>query len=203
MASLDPSTGCSAQWVAPLLSFVLGSITAVFAEPLRQWLLRPRIALTFTGREDCITATRTTNGSGARYVRVKVVNAKRRVAKSCKGYLVQVEKLSASGQFEDTKYVDSIQLAWSCQVAEDARKPLDLVHGISQYLDVVATAESSNSFALQISPLPLRYEPLWNIAPSTYRYTLQVSGDGVDPVQIKIVFSWKGDWQNVDAYLAA
>jgi hypothetical protein len=144
-----------------------------------------------------------TDGSGARYVRVKVVNVKRRIAKSCKGFLIKVEKLNASGQFQDTNYVDSIQLAWSCQGGDDAREPLELVHGISQYLDVVATSESSNSFRLQIYPLPLRYEPLWSTAPNTYRYTVQVSGDGPDPVQIKIVFSWKGNWQNVDAYLDA
>jgi hypothetical protein len=201
MTTPDPSAASSMQWATPILSFALGFVSAVFAEPLRQWLFRPRLALTFTGREDSITATRMTDGSGARYVRVKVVNAKRRVAKSCKGFLIKVEKRSYSGQFEDTNYVDSIQLAWSCQGGDDARKPLDLVHGISQYLDVVATSETSNSFALQMSPLPLRYEPLWSSEQNTYRYTVQVSGDGVDPVQIRIVFSWKGDWQNVDAYL--
>lgn len=203
MATPDPSAASSMQLITPILSFALGFISAVFAEPLRQWLFRPRLKLTFTGREDCVTATRMTDGSGARYVRIRVVNVRRRVAKSCKGFLIKIEKLSASGQFHDTHYVDSIQLAWSCQGRDDARKPLDLVHGISQYLDVVATSEVSDSFALQISPLPLRYESLWSTVPSTYRYTVQVSGDGVDPVQIKIVFSWKGNWQDVDAYYAA
>jgi len=49
-------------------------------------------------------------------------------------------------------------------------------------------------------PFPIRYSSLVNSKPQTYRYTIQVAGDGTDPKLLKLVFAWKGEWQHVDAY---
>jgi hypothetical protein len=171
----------------------------MFAEPARDWLLRPKLRVSFTGLEDCITKTPTTAGSGAVYVRLKVVNRSLRIARSCRPFLVKVESRSGPTDFKDTIYADSIQLAWACQVPASQRAPMDLVHGVSQYIDVIATSELDNNFVPQIAPFPLRYGPVFPTTPQTYRLTVQVSGDGMDPQRFRLIFEWQGSWDTVTA----
>jgi hypothetical protein len=200
----DPqTTTASVSWLSaltPLVSFVLGFITAVFAEPVRQRFFRPELELSFSGREDTITKTATVGGSQAVYVRVQVQNKKPKLARACRAYLVNVETKSTTGGFEPTAYVDSIQLAWSCQVLGHERDPIDIPNGVSQYIDVVATSNISSHFAIQIAPLPVRYNVLQSPNAQTYRYTIQVAGDGAEPKTLKLVFVWKGKWDDVEAY---
>jgi len=200
----DPQTAAaSVSWfsaLAPLGSFVLGFITAVFAEPVRQRFFRPELELSFSGGEDTLTRTSTVGGSEAVYVRVRVQNKKPKLARACRAYLVNVERKNDDGRFAPTAYVDSIQLAWSCQTPGNERAPIDLPNGVSQYMDVVATSSITNTFALQISPFPVRYTVLLSPKPETYRYTLQVAGDGAEPTILKLVFMWKGKWDDVGAY---
>jgi hypothetical protein len=190
--------------IVPVVTFISGAVvafaSAVYAEPLRQWLFRPRLCVSFSGGDDCVAKTPTDANSSAVYVRLKVVNEKPKLAKGCRAYLIGVETSPSPGVFEPTLYVDSIQLAWSCQMPDDARRPLDLAHGVSQYIDLIATSKLKENFVPQIQPLPYRYSELFTLEPRTYRFTVQVSGDGVDPVQIKIVFVWKGLWHPVDVY---
>jgi hypothetical protein len=67
-------------------------------------------------------------------------------------------------------------------------------------VDVIATNSVGNSFGVQISPMPVRYDTLFGSQPQTFRLTVQVAGDGVNPQVIKLVFVWKGKWDAVDAY---
>lgn len=200
----DPqTTTTSISWfseLTPLISFVLGFIIAVFAEPVRQRFFRPELELIFSGREDTITKTLTVAGSQAVYVRVQVRNKKPKLARACRAYLVNVEAKGASGEFESTAYVDSIQLAWSCQTSGNERVAIDIPNGVSQYMDVVATSSITNTFALQIAPFPVRYNVLLSPSPQTYRYTLQVASDGAEPKILKLVFVWKGKWDDVEVY---
>ncbi len=200
----DPQTATtSISWLsalAPLGSFALGFITAVFAEPVRQRFFRPELELSFSGREDTITKTATVGESQAVYVRVRVRNKKPKLARACRAYLVNIEAKNATGGFEPTAYVESIQLAWSCRMVGNERDAMDIPNGVSQYIDVVATSSISSHFAIQISPFPVRYKALHSPEPKTYRYTIQVAGDGVEPKTLKLVFVWKGRWDDVEAY---
>lgn len=200
----DPQTTIgSLPWfsaLTPLVSFVLGFVTAVFAEPVRQRFFRPELELRFSGREDAITKTGTVGGAQAVYVRVQVRNKRPKIARGCRAYLVNIETKSATGKFEPTAYVDSIQLAWSCRMLGNERDPIDIPNGVSQYIDVIATSNISSHFAIQIAPFPVRYNALHSPNPHTYRYTIQVAGDGAEPEVIKLVFVWKGRWDDVEAY---
>ncbi len=77
---------------------------------------------------------------------------------------------------------------------------MDLIHGVSQYVDVISTVEINNTFEVHVAPMPLRYRPLFSAHAKTLRLTIQVSGDGVDPQLIRIVFAWKGNWEKADIY---
>lgn len=200
----EPTTAVSSfSWLSsltPVVTFVLGFVSAVFAEPARQRLFRPVLRLCFSGGEDCVARTPTAGGSEAVYIRVKVTNEKPRVARACRAYLVNVETKAAASGFVSTLYADSIQLAWSCQVPGSERNPLDLPNGVSQYVDVIATNQASNGFAPQVSPFPFRYAQLFTATAQTYRLTIQVSGDGLEPKILRLIFVWKGQWDTTDAY---
>lgn len=198
------TTQTGISWLSaltPIGSFFLGFISAVFAEPARQRLFRPVLRLRFSNKPDCVAKT-PTGGGEAVYIRVEVMNEKRRLAKQCRAYLVNAEVQNDHKEFEPTIYVDSIQLAWSCRENGMERDAVDLPNGVSQYIDVLATDKSSNCFTPQISPFPFRYQELFTNTPKTFRFTVQVSGDGVDPVFTKIIFSWKGQWDNFEVYQA-
>jgi hypothetical protein len=141
-----------------------------------------------------------TGGSEAIYIRIKVTNEKPRLARACRAYLVNVETNSEATDFVSTLYADSIQLAWSCQVPGSERNPLDLPNGVSQYVDVIATSKTNNTFAPQISPFPFRYHQLYSPKSETYRLTIQVSGDGIEPKVLRLIFVWKGQWDTAEAY---
>src|SRR5947209_4242810 len=74
-----------------LLGFLGGFVTALFAEPLRQWLYRPGLSLSFGSSGDFITKTPEVSGGAkydAFYIRLRVVNTSSRLAKACRAYLV-------------------------------------------------------------------------------------------------------------------
>ncbi len=80
--------------LSPLLTFIVGFLTALFAEPLRQLIYRP---VWNRSLRTMITASqRRMKGfpamHRAHYIRVKVTNRRSRVAKDCRAYLVGMER---------------------------------------------------------------------------------------------------------------
>jgi hypothetical protein len=168
----------------------LGFAAAVFAEPLRQWIYRPKLKLDFeddpaykarTPEEAEIPASPRPLHSvhDAEFIRIRVINKKPVIAKSCRAYLVAVEKADENGRFQPTIYCDSIPLAWACR-DKLAYEPLDLPRGVSQFVDLISTRSISADFRPEIRPIPYRYFELFQ-QHATFRFTVQVSGEnGLD-----------------------
>jgi hypothetical protein len=198
---IDQSKILSTNMISAYLGFLGGFLIAIFAEPLRQALFRPKLKLEFYSNEDCVTPTPESNPKGihdAFYIRIKVTNTKSRLAQKCRAYLVRVEKLGVDNIFSPTEYCDSIQLAWACKDTQ-AYEALDLPRGIAQFVDVVSTRSiAPNNFKPEIRPLPFRYISLFQQT-GTFRFTIQVSGDGIKPRFIQIIFDWKGSWNSFEA----
>lgn len=203
-------SGESSAVLNTFVGAVLGFAAAVFAEPLRQWIYRPKLKLEFNGDPGCRARTpeQAQLGGGPRpvqsiheadYIRIKVTNTKPLIAKNCRAYLVGIEKADSSSAFKPTIYGDSIPLPWSCR-GEQAYGPLDLPRGIAQFLDVVSTRSVSADFKPEIKPIPYRYISLFQ-QQGTFRFTVQVSGENVKPVFIKILFRWTGVWDRYEASL--
>jgi hypothetical protein len=193
-----------------LVGAFLGFAAAVFAEPLRKWIYRPKLKLIFDEDPGCKARTpeQTQSYGGpmpvqstheADYIRVRVINTKPAIAKSCRAYLVAIEKADDSGKFKPTIYGDSIPLPWACQ-GKEAYGPLDLPRGIVQFIDVVSTRSVSKDFKPEIKPIPFRYIDLFR-QHGKFRFTIQVSGENVKPVFVKIVFNWSGIWDKYEASL--
>lgn len=188
------------KMLSPMLGFISGFLTAVFAEPLRQWLYRPKLALSFGSTSDFITRTPEVAGSSqheAFYIRIKVVNSRSRLAKACRAYLVGVEKQGADGAFRPTIYCDSIQLAWAVK-GDQAYGAVDLPRDVVQFVDVVSTRSISPHFKPEIRPLPMRYIGLFQ-ENGVFRFRVQVSGDGVKPATVQLILNWSGTWDTFRA----
>jgi hypothetical protein len=121
LSLVDPWDVFSAPFVAPLAGFLGGFAIAILAEPLRQRLFRAKLTLEFGQSSDFITPAFIL-GEGyeleAQYIRIRVRNIKSHLARSCRAFLVNIEKQNEKGVFKQTQYSDSIQLEWSAQPQE-------------------------------------------------------------------------------------
>ena len=205
---MTSACGVLAQSMA---GWVVGFFSAVLAEPVRNFLFGPRLRLEFRDGQEFNTptpedatfrqATWVTSHHEARYLRVKVTNERRAIAKHCRVFLTGIEKTDADSIFRPTAYCDSIPLAWSCQNENERFEPLDIPNGVSQFADVISTrslAGADQSFRPEINVTPLRYLELFK-EQGTYRFSVLVSGENVKPVSIKIQFGWHGTWDTCTA----
>ena len=191
------------EWMSIMIGLVGGFLCAVFAEPLRQWLYRPIVALEFKPIKHFVTSTREASSSGhhgARYVRINVTNRRSALARSCRAYLVKIECRSRSGEWEATEYCESMQLAWSAR-GDGRHAALDLPKNVPHFVDVVSTRETSTSFKPETDGLLFRHMALFD-SPGTYRFTVVVSGDGVNPVWIRLLFVWSSKWDDFQVMVA-
>jgi hypothetical protein len=181
-----------------MVSFLGGFCTALFAEPIRRWIYQPKLSMEFGDTSHFLTRTPETTGEAsyeAIYVRVKIVNTKATLAKSCRAYLVNIEQKNPSGNYEPTEYCESLQLGWAVHA-----KPyigIDLATDVPFFVDIFSTRSSSPAFKPQVELIPMRYNELFSTA-GVYRLTVLVSGDGVKPARMYLELKWSADWENFD-----
>ena len=196
------------EFLKILGGFFAGFITAVFAEPLKRWIYRPKVKLYFGETSDYISKTPESRKDiegkesigEAYYIRGKVINESNILAPSCKVYLINIEKKNdRTGHFEPTSYSDSIQLTWSSQHPSSLYSPIDLPKGVNQYFDILVTRDNSVHFDLQIYVKPYRDENIFKDT-GVFRFTIQVSGARNNPRTIKIIFEWNDNWEDFKIY---
>jgi hypothetical protein len=198
--------------VQSLVGWVVGFFSAVLAEPVRQGLFGPKLKLEFGNGQEFKTRTPedatfrevtwVTSHHEAFYIRIKATNERRAIAKGCRAFLVAIEKMDEDSAFKPTIYCDSIPLTLSCQDEDQRYTPLDLPNGVSQFVDVVSTRNLSGMspcFRPEIQVTPQRYVDLFQ-EHGTFRFTVQVSGENVKPVSIRVAFRWQGIWDDCTAY---
>ncbi len=187
---------------------IIAFASAIFAEPVRRWIFSPKLVTSFEDSSDCKARTPEQatfldpqqsavpihSTHEAEYIRIKVVNDARPVAKDCQAYLVGIEKEQPDGSFATTLYCDSIPLAWSCR-EERAYEPIDLPNGVAQFIDLISVRSISRDYRIEVKSLPSRYAGFL-LDKGTFRFTVQVSGENVKPVLIRIKFTWKGKWDD-------
>lgn len=183
-------------WSDSITSFIAGFVIATFADPLKNWLFRPVLTLSFEENEDCLAVTPESTDTGiemkAIYVRFKVTNMKG-VAQGCRAYLVKIEQADKDGKFQDTIYCDSIPLAWSCQQTDARFDPIELSARVNQFFDVIAVRKGQIDMVPQIKVSPYRYAGLF-VMQGIFRYTVQVTASNAEPVSAKIIVEWEQDW---------
>jgi len=180
-----------------VISFISGAAIAIFSEPIRRWLFSPKINVGFESNDGCVVRTigilPTTDAPiDMYYIRLRVINTHRFIAKDCRPYLVNIER-EEKGKFLKTEYCDSIPLAWSCQGGKDRFIPMDIPKDVNQYIDVLCTTRYSDSFNPQIMAIPIRYQPLFK-EKGKFRFTVEVCAENTAPTKTTFVFEWNGVW---------
>jgi hypothetical protein len=196
---------CDIQWLEGIVGFLSGAAVAVFAEPVRQWLFRPHVQLGFQANDPEYVARTlelesfpngTRAGGEAIYIRVMVQNSRGELARSCRGYLVRVERWNQPTQaFETAPFYDPVRLAWSSR-GQHAYEPIDLPRGLHHFLDVVSTRQLDQGFRLETQLKPLREADLGR-EPGDYRLTIIVGGDNFRPKTIQLRVNWAGVWDRI------
>jgi hypothetical protein len=187
--------------VGTLLTFFLGFITAVLAEPIRRWIFKPKLKLMFEPTDSFISKTMEANiqtgqkTADVHYIRIRVTNISRKTARDCRAYLVDLKTLNEKGQLCKTNYCDSIPVAWSCQGRKDRFQLIDIPPGVNQYIDVVVTRNTSDAFDLQLMAKPFRYVDLFR-RKGKHIFTIQVCAQWAKPKRIMLELDWKGDWND-------
>jgi hypothetical protein len=130
------------------------------------------------------------------YVRLKIENTKKRLAKSCGAYLANVEKFdSATGCFAQTDFHDTFSLHWAYNAA---LANVDLPLHVPRFLDLVSVPESGNGIRPHHIGLPEGqdvplYRPIWNTN-GHFRLTVLVTAEGIEPEVRRITVDWRGEW---------
>ena len=183
------------------IGFVAAVLAPIIVEPLKHCFYDPKLNAEFIEDDrGFITDTKDNGVTDAHYVRVKVLNTSRQIAKQCRAYLVNVEKWNTStGEFEPTTYCDSLQLGWSAQLGKIAPyRALDIPKGIPQFIDIVSTRKGKSDYFIKTKLLLNRYDDLFKER-GKFRYTMRVSGDNARPKSTKVIFEWSGDWDKFTA----
>ena len=200
--------GLSADITGGIIGGGIGFVSAIFVDFVKNLLFGLRLQLSIGQGPDYLSFVTWPNEDehgdlSACYVRVKVQNAGRTLARQCRAYLVSVEKRE-NGRFVETGYVDTIQLAWSAQGApkhdpERRYLPMDIPNGINQFFDVFATDNRSEELHPQWRVHLMRYDDIffdWGKL-FAYRLTVQVAGDGVKPQTLIFVFRRGASWDDL------
>lgn len=194
------------DWLGPIISGAVGggALTVAFQEGLN-WVRRPKLVIHFEDKSEycCHSPFFIPQDNGpptedkAIYLRIKVTNEGRAVAKSCRAFIAYVKREDPNGSKDDISGQDSLQMIWSLRPNEPV---IDIPKGVNQFADICATLKSEEPSRLhaQVRGLPLRLEQAWT-KPGRFEIGIMVTADGVNPVMKTIRFSWNGTWDSLKA----
>lgn len=190
---------------------IAGAFITVLVDPIRAFLLGPRIRLVF--RSDAYGRVKTTElhlheaelptaqsfvrqtisrfTKDVEYVRLQVENGHRGMLKGCRGFLTDIEE--KRGSVFVRVYFDSVQLCWAYVGAA----AVDIPHGSKFNLDIFSTEKDVESFKLQLASVPKCYQQLCR-TPGEYRLTVLVTAENANAKLHKLNFKWTGVWDEFE-----
>ena len=169
----------------------------LFVEPRR----RPKLELRFerTGNDQVVVGT--AGGREAAYVRLRVVNDKRKdTADDVVVVATEVRRLGDAGEIEATPI--TLPLTWSGSnppltvgsVHPGSERHVDLLH-----VDRPADAESPDAVPvhLELTPKPAGNQD--TLEPGRYEVSLEIRARNADAIRYAVPFSWDGNWPGTAA----
>lgn len=189
-----------------LASSFLGALIAIFSEPVRKWIFRPRLVAEFHGdRDDFIVRTPVRPPGEPEHqafgIRGYVHNTGRTTAYGCCAWLINIEKKNTtSGTFYQTPYHEVLPLQWSNCPNRDDKYNAEIARGMGQYFDILMFNARRDDILTFAESMPFRFESLLR-QHGDFRFTIKVAGDDFGPVALKIGLSWSGQWDNFKTWL--
>jgi len=182
-------------WAASLGSALGGGILAVTGEEILRWWRRPQLRLHYADDASCVARTpfKSDSGSGeAIYLRLRVNNVGRSIARDCAPFMTRLERRDANGHIENILEQDSVALVWSLRSVD----VMDIPRGINQFIDVCFAMQGAESLGLASPSYPLRMKSVWS-KPGRFRADIVVTCAGTPPVSRTIGFKWNGAWDSL------
>jgi hypothetical protein len=175
-------------------ALLAGLVVGIVADPLRQWLLRARLLAEFQDDDECVRDTPATfntqmgqqQGRGT-YTRVRVKNAARFTARTCRPYLAKIEAQDEQGRFS-TLFSDTLPLTWAYLNFQ----PVDIPRGVWFFYDIFYTFPGTRYVIPETEPKPQIFAELLS-RHRRYRFTTIVAGENVPPITTVLEVHWKGD----------
>jgi len=197
-------TGLSPEMWAVIksgLTFMGGFFTAIFAKPIGDWIVRPRLRVDLLDGAESIAFTPASDDSGKFvdhrcYLRLRLTNKSGSLARSVQCFLVKIElKPEYENEFGPAPYVDTQELPWASRATE-GYKPIPIPRGVSMYVDVFFTSVR-NPLAFSICT---KYKPIREVAigfiPGVWKFTVLVACENATPQPFTFEVDWKNSWND-------
>jgi hypothetical protein len=157
---------------------------------LRDWLTRPQLLIDYEGKEGANQVT----VSDTIYIRARVKNNGRQIARSCRVFWTGLEEVHPSGATTEAPFHDPLVLEW----AGWSFVLLDVPAGVSFYVDVLRVLKDQPGWKFSVKYLFTSEEHLVDYR-GTYRFHLMVTADNATPASCEIDVTYNGHWQSLRA----
>jgi hypothetical protein len=185
-------SGTIAQWVGAI-GTLLAVLVALFLQLFIPWWRRPTLTVHHEASGKFLPTVITDAGQRRSYARIQVVNDGALIARDCRGYLLEVERLNAGTNTYVTVFEDTIPLAWSYVAANPHWRGVDLPRPVPHYLNLGWAEEGGDQFFLDLIAFPIHCRDLMK-EKGIYRVTVQIAAEGAATVPVKLTIRWSGEW---------
>lgn len=211
------SSATAANWAVAAATLLLAAV-AVFQEPIRSWLRRPRFRVTAkTEPPDCVWVP-FTNQAGAHvadavYLRIWVENDGNDTARSVEVYAGELQRRRADGTWERVQAFPPMNLRWanlggaiySPSIAPGMGKHCDIAH-IAEPASRAALGEVNPSLNLPAQTTSMAFDLMVSpnhrghiVGPGLYRLAIVVAAENSRPVRRTVEINLKGGWYPAEA----
>ena len=163
-----------------VIGIIVAAIVAIivaFIPSIMRRYNRPKFSIEFENEEPFCRVTDLVGGGKAYWIRLRVRNVGRSIARRCEGKIVRITDAETK---EDRKDFDPMVLRW---VSTQAYEPIDINKSESEYLDLVyRTTKDDRTIFIAANP-KLRLGI--NLGPplKDYIFHVTISGENVEPLQ--------------------
>jgi hypothetical protein len=176
---------------------VAGLLSGAY-QHLREYASRPILKIDFADDDSHKVESSEQSSEGTEayyvYIRVRVRNAGRQVARGCRVFLVYIEEVHPSGQTTRTVFHESRQLAW----AGFKFVPTDLPAGLDFYSDILRVSKDVSGWVISVEQLFANERSLKSYE-GTYRFHLAATCDNAELAWCVVDVSYAGNWRNLRA----
>ena len=179
-----------------------GALAPLIAECAKRRFLGPRLEVMYKEEERYMPITEVPGRLPgrlypAKYLRVRVENTGRRVAKGCKAYLVKLEEI-VNSEPQPTFYQDTFRLRWAYEQQDELHEGIDIPPGIFIFFDVLSCKhqEDKDMTIIQVSKFSIkkfRNKIKFN---KSYRFTILVASEETEPEQISLTVKMGETWRD-------
>jgi len=188
--------------IVSVVASALVALAVLYRDIIRDWYFKPNLEITFSLEEPISRVTSVewpldtpypSLHKSAFWLRLRIKNTGRSVARRCEGILAEVRKPDGT---LDKRY-DPLTLRWAIAPIKIGLEPIDIARDRQVHLNIFTTFENERFAAFATHPDP-RGVPL-SLGPGDYWIRIVIYGDNFNPVERGYAVHWDGkNYREVD-----